>query len=125
MSYTIELSDLFDLSKQSEHGEEIQSSVSTCNVTTQDLNRSKSADVLDLTQKDANMKDITKSLEGAMDQSSSENKNSADSPLPSAYNGEKQAFSKNPSYVFRGFVCYYGLHYISILQVLSALSSLF
>lgn len=125
MSYTIELSDLFDLSKQSEHGEENQSSASICNETTQDLDRSKSADVLDLTQEDANMTHITESLEGAMDQSSSENKNSADSPLPSVYNEEKQAFSKNPSYVFRGFVCYYGLHYISILQVLSALSSLF
>jgi hypothetical protein len=124
MSYTIELSDLFDLSKQSELGEENESSVSTCNQATQDLDRSKSADVLDLTQ-DASMTHITESLEGVMDQSSSENKDSADSPLPSAYKEEKQAFSKNPSYVFRGFVCYYGLHYISILQVLSALSSLF
>ena len=128
MSYTIELSDLFDLSKQSEHGDEIQSSVSTCNGTTQDFDHSKSPDVLDLTQDasmDASMKDITESLEGAVDQSSLENKNSADSTLPPVCTEEKQAFSKNPSYVFRGFVCYYGLHYISILQVLSVLSSLF
>ena len=114
LSYTIELSDLFDLSKQSEHADEIKSSLAACSKSNQNLDRTNGRGALDPRQDGIN---VTKSLDGRMDQPSPENKNSADSPPTS----EKQTFSKNPSYVFRGFVCYYGLHYISILQVRLAL----
>jgi Ubiquitin carboxyl-terminal hydrolase len=112
MSYTIKLSDLFDLSKQHAYVDEQVNPQPKKKRGGQGTSYSNSGSWKDVVSTDAD--DIL----NVNDSYSSDSK-CASEPTFEYLKTEKVSHGpmKSPSYLFRGFVCYYGLHYISIFQV--------
>lgn len=114
MSYTIKLSDLFDLSKQHTYVDE------QVNPHPKKKRGGQSTSESDADNwKDVASSDVDDNLNfSASDPYSSDSKSGCESTFQ-YLKTEKVSHGpmKSPSYLFRGFVCYYGLHYISIFQV--------
>jgi hypothetical protein len=116
MSYTIKLSDLFDLSKQHAYVDEPVDPQPKKKRGGQGTSDSDSGSWKDVVSTDAD-DNLNYS---ASDSYFSDSKNASE-PTFEYLKTEKVSRGpmKSPSYLFRGFVCYYGLHYISIFQVKS------
>lgn len=107
MAPTIKLSDLFDTKKKNEYN------AFTPNGNFSNINTNN------------NSNNTTNNNSNNTTNNNSNNNSISNSRNSSFYiqhdNGENNATNISeqisPSYVFRGFVCYYGLHYISIFQV--------
>ena len=110
LSYTIQLSDLFDMNQQADYhaARDGLKSGGPCDTWRNDSGENKGDNKVEnigtesdipYDSQDSNIDSLTDS-EGVTRESS----------LRSRKN--------SPSYVFRGFVCYYGLHYVSVFQVL-------
>lgn len=115
MSYTIKLSDLFDLSKQHAYVDEQAKPQPKKKPGGQSASDSDSGNWKDVSS------DVDENLNfNSSDPYSSDAKNVSE-PTFQYLKTEKvsQGAMKSPSYLFRGFVCYYGLHYISIFQVIN------
>ena len=100
ISYTISLSDLFDIDDCNSHADE-KTNRRYMNKNHEDKNTSNPSTVSKHHTVDLNYIG-SESMESSNRQSSPQNSTN---------------LKNNPSYVFRGFVCYYGSHYVSIFQV--------
>ena len=110
MSYTIKLSDLFDLSQQNAYADE---------QVNHHPEKKRVANPSGGNWREVASNDVDDNLNNsASDLFSSDSKNTRESPFQYLKTEKvSQGPMRSPSYVFRGFVCYYGLHYISIFQV--------
>lgn len=121
VSYTIELGDLFDLSKQGAYNENRSMFIPKCGLLKSD-SPTDTSETVDHTSCD-NEPDTD--CDANDSNSNSDDRRSSDPPFQYLKTVKKiNRDMKSPTYVFRGFVCYYGLHYISIFQVLNC-SALF
>ena len=131
MSYTIQLSDLFDLSQQGDYNDAkdgLNSNHSNASPHSETW-KDNDGDVSECgsVHSDHYCYTINERGEGSVSGSGEETKSGFHSPLRYSCSTDdcKNVSSssthrpdiKSPSYVFRGFVCYYGLHYVSVFQV--------
>lgn len=115
VSYTIELGDLFDLSKQSAYNQNRSVFLPKCEPLKTDGTTDSSGSADPSNGDD----DDTDCGEKDSDSNSDDENRRLSEPHFQYLKTVKKVNRdmKSPSYVFRGFVCYYGLHYISIFQV--------
>ena len=119
MSYSIQLSDLFDLSLQSDYND-AKDGLHNSNNSPPDHETWKDNDG-DTSDGSVHSDQCTYHMQGE------EMKSGYCSPREHSYSPDDDGANpssvpqrnqiKSPSYVFRGFVCYYGLHYVSVFQV--------
>ena len=123
VSYTIELGDLFDLSKQGEYNENRSAFLPKCGPLKSD-SPTDTSETVDHTSCD-DVADTDCDDNNPHSHADDENRRISEPHFQYLKTVKKvNRDMKSPSYVFRGFVCYYGLHYISIFQVISC-SALF
>ena len=118
VSYTIELGDLFDLSKQGAYNENRSTFIPKCGPLKSD-SPTATSETVDHTSCD-NEADTDCDDNSPHSNTDDENRRISEPHFQYLKTVKKvNKDMKSPSYVFRGFVCYYGLHYISIFQVLN------
>ena len=100
LSYTISLSDLFDIDDDSSDANK-KTNITYMNKKNEDIDIRNKSTVGMQNLINSDIKDTKKITLSNQEYSSRRSTN----------------FKNNPSYVFRGFVCYYGSHYVSIFQV--------
>ena len=119
MSYTIQLSDLFDLSLQSDYND-ARDGLHNSNNSPADYGTWKDNDG-DTIDGSVHSDQCSYPIEGEEMKSGycspSQHSYSPDEDGANPFPAPQRNDTISPSYVFRGFVCYYGLHYVSVFQV--------